>query len=854
MGKYNFLDTLSSLGLITASVFTILASRQFNNNHFLYYYSGFIFPLLLAYFINFSTTYDTSALDEDDSKTPFVIGLVFTLLCFAISLMFIFNKYLSIAKVMFIVLAALTLILEIFSIVYSFKKPSFNNITSVLFDLPALILALFLHGISTPIVSSYPENTIISVNLFGRHIGGNYLLYIAIVYVLSLIVLSIRYYSFSIPDSNRSTKTKSTSTKKVKAQSQDNGSYEIKKIAPRTRKSILKNKELSYTLLIEELIKALTRLKDIDVELIKGKLAVIKETLDSQLLVTVLGEFSSGKSTFINALLGEKLLAMKIKPTTATITKIEYGKNRQLIVHFLNGKTEAHPLDKIDTFTVERFVSEDRILDDIHYVQVTIDNDLLAKIDIADTPGFNSHLEKHTDITANFISYSETIIWLFDANQTEKQTTFDLIEKHCKYNKPIGIINKIDNLNIDSEDTDNSKEYVIESLKRAIEPYTEVVFPVSSKLALNKDVNSYKESGLQAVVQYFRDQVIPKAEATKKKITFFKLTQVATDIAGIRQGVQDKISVFESRINSYNHDVNSWLEASVKYEEAIEKWNYSMENPTYGLENVLDNVNCLFFWGSVPEDIERERKSFRAEMSSLIKADSKFNEMLTIINNNTSVLNNRYASLMNRWNEYNDNWFGIKRWFDDNLDAGSNERARLNNDSAVWDNDNRINNEQVDAYNNGLAVHQGKWDLYVNKLSIYIDDKVLPSFNKKAAEHDNEQHRLQKQFEDLNTDWTKYQQSVNNYSVLEHDILEIVKALKEYAFKESIIDADEAVKDFNQIIESFVVFQVKEIGISSRELYSRGQISKVLTTHKQKYESAYSESVDRDDRKAPRIK
>jgi hypothetical protein len=57
-----------------------------------------------------------------------------------------------------------------------------------------------------------------------------------------------------------------------------------------------------------------------------GRLA---ETLDRPLLVTVMGEFNSGKSTFVNALLGEEVAPMGITPTTATINVLKYGAERK---------------------------------------------------------------------------------------------------------------------------------------------------------------------------------------------------------------------------------------------------------------------------------------------------------------------------------------------------------------------------------------------------------------------------------------------------------------------------------------------------------------------------------------------
>lgn len=57
--------------------------------------------------------------------------------------------------------------------------------------------------------------------------------------------------------------------------------------------------------------------------------------------VAVFGEFSSGKTTFLNALLGEELLSVSLEPTTAVPTFIRYGRAFNLFVYKKNGERLA---------------------------------------------------------------------------------------------------------------------------------------------------------------------------------------------------------------------------------------------------------------------------------------------------------------------------------------------------------------------------------------------------------------------------------------------------------------------------------------------------------------------------------
>jgi len=81
--------------------------------------------------------------------------------------------------------------------------------------------------------------------------------------------------------------------------------------------------------LVDELIDLLPQFhnKNKELESCINVLKIIKESQSSPLLVVVLGEFSSGKSTFINALLKEQLLAMKIRPIEEEKEGTEEGLN-----------------------------------------------------------------------------------------------------------------------------------------------------------------------------------------------------------------------------------------------------------------------------------------------------------------------------------------------------------------------------------------------------------------------------------------------------------------------------------------------------------------------------------------------
>src|SRR5215203_5264782 len=111
------------------------------------------------------------------------------------------------------------------------------------------------------------------------------------------------------------------------------------------------------------------------------------EQLDELFLLVIIGEFNSGKSAFINALLGSKVVTEGVTPTTAQINVLQYGE------------------------TVERQVRESNL----HVI--TAPSPLLREIHIVDTPGTNAIIREHETITSEFVPRSDLVLFVTSADR-----------------------------------------------------------------------------------------------------------------------------------------------------------------------------------------------------------------------------------------------------------------------------------------------------------------------------------------------------------------------------------------------------------------------------------------------------
>lgn len=171
--------------------------------------------------------------------------------------------------------------------------------------------------------------------------------------------------------------------------------------------------------------------------------------------LAVLGEFSAGKTTFINTLLGTSLLQTGILPTTATCTYISYGPELNCEVTFKDGHVVRLPPEQIGTFSSEGARSTE-----VREVTLTLPLPLLANgLVIVDTPGVNVNLDAHEATTIQAIDEANASVYLMDARVPGNKTTIEFL-RHIqrKVDKFFFVINRSDIW--DSDQQREGSEYV----------------------------------------------------------------------------------------------------------------------------------------------------------------------------------------------------------------------------------------------------------------------------------------------------------------------------------------------------------------------------------------------------------
>lgn len=127
-----------------------------------------------------------------------------------------------------------------------------------------------------------------------------------------------------------------------------------------------------------------------------------------QTYVTMVGETSSGKSTLINAFLGRKVLPAGAKPTTGTVTWLEYGVGAEDKYYAIDRNAQVTGINK-DEFDRLSISPPENLLR--LRAQLRGDKKDFHGLTIFDTPGYNSIIVEHEEILKEFLPESDVVIF-----------------------------------------------------------------------------------------------------------------------------------------------------------------------------------------------------------------------------------------------------------------------------------------------------------------------------------------------------------------------------------------------------------------------------------------------------------
>ena len=226
---------------------------------------------------------------------------------------------------------------------------------------------------------------------------------------------------------------------------------------------------------------------------------------DRKLNISVIGEFSTGKSSFINALLRAELLASSaLQGTTVASTIIEYGSRHKVEEEYLDGRppvsTGFRDMDTMKRY-LDRLTTDSSIARQLSSVHATIPAELLKdSIRIIDTPGTNVTEAWHEDVTLRTLNeISDLSIVLIAAEKPAAETTLAFVRQNLQSVLPqcVYVVTKLDKIR--PRERKRQLDYIKMRLEDQLELKNAVVLPYISPMVLAENRNQESTSEGDAV-------------------------------------------------------------------------------------------------------------------------------------------------------------------------------------------------------------------------------------------------------------------------------------------------------------------------------------------------------------------
>ena len=313
--------------------------------------------------------------------------------------------------------------------------------------------------------------------------------------------------------------------------------------------------------------------------------------------VPIVGIFSSGKTSLINSVIGEKIFKINITPETALPVELTYSDEEFFRLVFKDGKIENFDRDSLKKkeFHIEKH----------QYITMGLKNDFLnsiKNIKIVDMPGFDSGLDAHTRAIDEYIEKSMAYIIVHDAeNGSAKKSVLDFLAELKLFDIPVySVINKADKKKTEIDD-------IVKLCKKQMEDAFGIkeikTAPVSAK---KKDIEKFKEylgeinSDATGIFKNIFDN---KAEKLKKRlINYLKIRIKNTDnnleeIELEEEKLKENLNKFEKKVEEIGRKLDSI------YDETVEKINAALES--LFINKVNEYAVILSSNGNIENDIKR---------------------------------------------------------------------------------------------------------------------------------------------------------------------------------------------------------------------------------------------------------
>jgi ribosome biogenesis GTPase A len=234
-------------------------------------------------------------------------------------------------------------------------------------------------------------------------------------------------------------------------------------------------------------------------------LRLVEKLRENHFNLVILGAFKRGKSSLINALLGEALLPTAIIPLTSVVTILGYGESLAIDVLFRDGRTQSISPEELVDYITEKGNPKNQ--KGVQEVRITYPSPYLQDgVRIIDTPGVGSVYSHNTEVAYNYLPQVDAAVFVVTVDPPLSAAEQEFLKDIREYvHKLFFVLNKIDY--VAEAERVEALEFTTQVLQENLATEEVKIFPVSAKLALEGKHNGHSELLAQSLLPRFEEDL-----------------------------------------------------------------------------------------------------------------------------------------------------------------------------------------------------------------------------------------------------------------------------------------------------------------------------------------------------------
>jgi GTP-binding protein EngB required for normal cell division len=256
-----------------------------------------------------------------------------------------------------------------------------------------------------------------------------------------------------------------------------------------------------------ELIRSAQAVDSKDQDLLSASRDLLMRLADDRFNLMLVGRFSRGKSTLINAIMGAAHLPTGILPLTSVITTVRYGSRTQVVLNFNDSRFRQEiPLARLAEYVTQQ--SNPGNVKNVAYAEIELPVELLRRgVFFVDSPGLGSAIAENTQTTERFFPEADAFVLITSYDSPLSDEENRALYRIRETDKTLFVVvNKQDT--VGEDERRQVLDYVTSQLERFSFERAPQVFSVSARQALEAKQLQQPDLVAKSGILQFEDELL----------------------------------------------------------------------------------------------------------------------------------------------------------------------------------------------------------------------------------------------------------------------------------------------------------------------------------------------------------